>query len=106
MRLGLFVSLVGALAIVVTSCRSNGSTADQCQGCAEAKAKNGWCDGCNQGFKPDGTTTKCKTCHAGANGQTVWCEGCKKGYVNGKTTPCKNCVNAAKFNHQCPDCKK
>jgi hypothetical protein len=82
------------------SCQSN-TQPQQCTGCVDAKAKNGWCDHCKVGYKPDGTTTKCQSCHTGITGQTVWCDGCKKGYINGKATKCQGCVAQAKGGPKC-----
>lgn len=102
LKTSVLVLLVGALTVVGLSCSSTQNPSNQCSSCADAKAKNGWCDRCSMGFNPDGTTTRCKMCHAGANGQTVWCDGCKKGYVNGKSSSCKGCVDAAKSGGNCP----
>jgi len=102
----LAIAMLGLFLGVAVSCSSTSSTAQKCDGCVAAKASNGWCDHCSIGYKPDGATTKCKSCHAGATGQTVWCVGCKKGYINGKASKCEGCVAQAKGGPKCPSCTK
>jgi hypothetical protein len=97
----LVLAALGGLLAVVASCQSTAGGAQKCEGCDKAKAANGWCDHCKMGFKPDGTTTKCKMCHSGATGQAVWCDGCKKGYAGGKATTCKGCFEQAKGGPKC-----
>lgn len=105
MRTMLIVAVLTAISFHLVSCQSAQPT-QQCQSCTDSKAKNGWCDGCKVGFKPDGTTTKCKMCHTGITGKNVWCDGCNKGYVNGKGVKCKGCFTQSTGGTKCPTCSK
>lgn len=92
---------MGLLIVTVVACQWEPA----CASCVGAKAKNGWCESCKVGYKPDGSTTQCRTCHAGATGKAVWCDGCKKGYVAGKSMTCQGCFAQANGGPKCPTCK-
>lgn len=62
------VLVVGTLVIVQQSCVTSTEHNHDA-----LKTSKGWCDQCNMGYRPDGTVTKCKSCHSGLHGKNTWC---------------------------------